>query len=260
MLVVVAIISVLTALLLPALHKVRDQSRTLAGLSNQRQIGIGLYLYAADSNDFLPPGYFSKGSDSTNWAMAITPYCGGQGNSTNTVKHPMPAIFKDPNACVDGGELHYASNPILIPDMSRASSYGKDRYLRQFKLGQVRPPSEVILIFDTAQRGGDNWSAQPVAWQMNAGIVFQDTSFFPRAAYLKKYKNDSPIVYNEAFNYDSPTGGFPPGAYIRFRQRGGLGINCLFADGHAETIMKGKITNLMIRTDSNYNNVAKTKP
>ncbi|CAN5372075.1 hypothetical protein BH10PLA1_BH10PLA1_14510 [soil metagenome] len=260
MLVVIAIIAVLTSLLLPVISKVRDQSRTLAGLSNLRQIGIGMYLYAGDNNDFLPPGYLSKGGDSTNWAIAITPYVGGQGNTTNTVKHPMPAVFKDPNAAVDGGELHYASNPILIPDMSRASSYGKDRYIRQFKLSQVRPTSEVILIFDTAQRGGDNWSGQQVGWQMDGGLVYQDTSFFPRVPYLKKYKVDSPIVYNEAFNFDSTGGGFPPGAYIRFRQRGGMGCNCLFADDHAETMIKGQITQLNLRTDSNYNNIAKTKP
>jgi prepilin-type N-terminal cleavage/methylation domain-containing protein/prepilin-type processing-associated H-X9-DG protein len=45
LLVVVAIIAVLVAILLPALHHARFQSRTLICLTNMRQVGLGLNLY-----------------------------------------------------------------------------------------------------------------------------------------------------------------------------------------------------------------------
>jgi len=54
LLVVISIISVLAALLLPCLSRAKERSRTTACLSNLRQIGIGMGLYADDGNDRFP--------------------------------------------------------------------------------------------------------------------------------------------------------------------------------------------------------------
>lgn len=54
MLVVLAIISVLAALLLPTLNKAREAGRSTACLSNLRQIGLALQLYVQDYNNRLP--------------------------------------------------------------------------------------------------------------------------------------------------------------------------------------------------------------
>jgi prepilin-type N-terminal cleavage/methylation domain-containing protein/prepilin-type processing-associated H-X9-DG protein len=56
LLVVVSIISILAALLLPALQRARFQSRVSVCASNLRQMGIMLALYASDNQDTLPPG------------------------------------------------------------------------------------------------------------------------------------------------------------------------------------------------------------
>lgn len=53
LLVVVAIIGVLIAMLAPA-HTGRPKARNLACMSNLRQIGIGLLLYASDHRDQFP--------------------------------------------------------------------------------------------------------------------------------------------------------------------------------------------------------------
>ncbi|HUO08693.1 MAG TPA: DUF1559 domain-containing protein [Phycisphaerae bacterium] len=55
LLVVVAIVALLIALLLPILGKARDRARSVVCLSNQRQIGHALTLYAANFNDYTPP-------------------------------------------------------------------------------------------------------------------------------------------------------------------------------------------------------------
>ena len=239
LLVVCGIIAVLTAILLPALSRARGSARTLAGLSNQRQIGLAIMMYARQNNDLVPPGYYNRGGDSTTWALAIVPYLGGKGYSNNTVVRPLPAVLKDPNAGVEGGEVHYASNPLVIPDMMRKSKYDLSLYIRPFKMSNIRPASSVAIIWDTAQRAADNWSSQPVAWQINSGIIFFDSAYWSREGYFKAGKKEGPIGYNDSFNYDSPGGGFPPGAYIRFRQSKSMGANVLFADGHAETVRKG---------------------
>lgn len=55
LLVVIAIIGILAALLLPALSKAKAYSQRIACVSNMKQFGIALQLYADDNRDYLPP-------------------------------------------------------------------------------------------------------------------------------------------------------------------------------------------------------------
>ncbi len=55
LLVVVAIIAILAALLLPALSHARELSRRTVCMSNQRQLAIGITLYASDNDAWVPP-------------------------------------------------------------------------------------------------------------------------------------------------------------------------------------------------------------
>jgi len=55
LLVVVGIIAALIALLLPALESARAQARTVVCMSNIRQLGLALRMYAGDFNQEYPP-------------------------------------------------------------------------------------------------------------------------------------------------------------------------------------------------------------
>lgn len=57
LMVVLAVITVLTALLLPALSRTREIGRSTACLSNLHQIGIALQLYVQDNQNLLPVMY-----------------------------------------------------------------------------------------------------------------------------------------------------------------------------------------------------------
>jgi prepilin-type N-terminal cleavage/methylation domain-containing protein/prepilin-type processing-associated H-X9-DG protein len=54
LLVVISIIAILMAVLMPALSKARIQARRSICSSNLKQIGVGVYLYAAENSDMLP--------------------------------------------------------------------------------------------------------------------------------------------------------------------------------------------------------------
>jgi prepilin-type N-terminal cleavage/methylation domain-containing protein len=56
LLVVVAIVSMLLAMLMPSLSRARAQSRVSVCLSNLREIGLGVQAYAAQYNDAIPRG------------------------------------------------------------------------------------------------------------------------------------------------------------------------------------------------------------
>jgi prepilin-type N-terminal cleavage/methylation domain-containing protein len=74
LLVVIAIIAILAAILFPVFAQAREKARQTACLSNMKQIGIGLIMYASDYDSQYPPSQLGLGSQLVSWPQMMQPY------------------------------------------------------------------------------------------------------------------------------------------------------------------------------------------
>ncbi len=78
LLVVIAIIAILAAMLLPALATAKSKAHRIQCVSQLKQLGVGIALFAADRNEMLPPAGYGTPSGQLAWDTYINRYIGGK--------------------------------------------------------------------------------------------------------------------------------------------------------------------------------------
>ncbi len=74
LLVVIAIIAILAAILFPVFAQAREKARQTTCLSNNKQIGLGILMYANDYDEMLPYGASNALVPTVTWYDLVEPY------------------------------------------------------------------------------------------------------------------------------------------------------------------------------------------
>jgi len=125
LLVVISIVSLLIAVLLPALNKARALSQNIQCAANMRQIGIAIFTYANDYDQYLP------GAD---WSVTSYDPSAVSGSTTGWVPSRWPLAAKDYLGGHDAtsvGQVNLKAKVMQCPTTFFANaneSYGMNRY------------------------------------------------------------------------------------------------------------------------------------
>jgi prepilin-type N-terminal cleavage/methylation domain-containing protein len=146
LLVVIAIIAILAAILFPVFAKAREKARQTSCLSNLRQLGVSVLMYAQDYDEVYPQSYqdVTSGVGSASqipltWPNRIQPYIKSE----------------QLHACRSDGRVPYVDFPGCRP---RLQSYCWNRrmgidipawdYWALVSIGQVVAPSQCAMLWD----------------------------------------------------------------------------------------------------------------
>ena len=231
LLVVMAIIALLAASLLPVLQNAMDKAKQATCMSNMKNIGLALFLYAQDNENFIGPlGHGSTNASFNYYRSATT--CAAIPTDPNFISALYPyarkhELFQCSRASKpitaydnvnDWGCLRYSANDYLcIRELSGQGDDGttyhgvkSDVVLWGGKLSRITRPARVIFVTE----GGwcSAYGANPlIGSPWPGGTSDYDRGFLPQSA--------------------------------PFRIHNGNVVNVLFCDGHVQTMLWSDVVN-----------------
>ncbi len=175
LLVVIAIIALLLAILMPAMSRVRKQSRAVVCLANLKQWGLIFTMYTDDYNGLFQKGWIGQANGSLWWMdagrlyykmgdfrccpAATKPY--SEGGRT-----PFGAWGIDPGTFLTKGDFGSYGINGWVENRTPADGTSAENYRRRWKTPQVSGAAEVPLLLDNAWI--DGWPSpnnEPLAYE-----------------------------------------------------------------------------------------------
>src|SRR5690348_4983087 len=147
LLVVIAIIAILAAILFPVFAQAREKARSISCLSNCKQIGTGVLMYAQDYDEQIVPWFVRTGlprdnfrHDLNSWVQLLQPYIkngapvqpatatfsGVLAQQLMACPSHDPAKFAQSSAAADcdGADLSIPANGGYYPALWEHADYG----------------------------------------------------------------------------------------------------------------------------------------
>jgi prepilin-type N-terminal cleavage/methylation domain-containing protein/prepilin-type processing-associated H-X9-DG protein len=140
LLVVIAIIAILAAILFPVFARAREKARQTSCLSNLKQLGLGVLMYAQDYDEMLPGADCRDLQNGTNWDIVTEPYV------KNWQIFQCPSAPKEfvigPTHNTCGGS--WSPPPVWVDE--HWMSYGMGLNVEGEPLAEIEAPSSTLLL------------------------------------------------------------------------------------------------------------------
>lgn len=147
----IAIIGILAAILVPVVSGMRAQANSTKCLSNLRQIGVSLNLYASQNRGLLPASTQPDplGSGTVSWWVLVQ----RQVDGPDLPAADVDSLLRCPSA---GDSYPEITSPRRCYGLSMISGSTSTPY----RLNQIPSPSQTLLVGETIHNAnGDGWTA-----------------------------------------------------------------------------------------------------
>jgi prepilin-type processing-associated H-X9-DG protein len=199
---VIAIIAILAAMLLPALKAAKEVAKKAQCVNNLKQMGLGIILYASDELGFAPTII----SNSTLY-VKYTATTGGNLSTwwwqiADKINLPLQTGIQQANWCPTGVPKYVASPPTFGFDGTYGTNYvlNKTFELNKKRIIDLTSPDKSLIVMDG-----------------------KDTALGSFAAYFGGGNSATQHIDSTMANR-------------RMNICHGNSVNCLFVDGHVESI------------------------
>ncbi len=249
LLVVIAIIAILAAILFPVFAQAREKARAISCLSNTKNLGTAVMMYAQDYDEVLPARQHPlappprPGVGYPQIYDILNPYIkNGDGWSRG-------GIWSCPSAANKSQSNNLGFNATLFPDGDASwNSFKGGPYI---SLAAIERPADVAGIVDKGMNAGtDNWMEFPSdQWAFVDGSVMTGANVDPlKDAGLPVAKGGSsdfgalgPNVGDCDMAGSTQNWNWTRSCFLRPRYRHNGTCNVTFMDGHSKAVVRGQL-------------------